>query len=691
MKNKLIWGLAALFFLVVSCKNTKKKETKVTEATQDTSTFDVKVDRFADIQVLRYQVPGFENLSAKQKELVYYLSQASLCGRDIIYASNYKHNIQIRRTLEQIYENYEGEKSGKDWDNFVVYLKRIWFSNGIHHHYSEKKIMPEFSADYFLTLMNNSPKATWPLVGNETKESLYAKLKTILFDPKVDAKKVVKEKGFDGIVSSANNYYGDGISETEAIAHYKNQMKKDEKEPIEYGLNSRLVKENGKLIDLTYKSGGLYGAAMDKMIYWLEKAKGVAENDQQAKHIGMLIEYFRTGDLSVWDKTNLEWVKSTEGDIDFILGFIEVYGDAIGYKGAFEGVVQIKDFEASKRMQTMSENAQWFEDNSPIMKEHKKPNVVGVSYKVVNVAMESGDAAPSTPIGINLPNSNWIRATHGSKSVSLGNIVQAYEDAAGSGSVDEFYLDEAVRERVKKYSKLGGKLHTAMHEVIGHASGRINDGIGTPKETLKNYSNTLEEARADLVGLYYIYDQKLVDLGLMESLDVGKAQYDGYITNGLMLQLRRLEAGENVEEDHMRNRQLVAKWCMEKGAAENVIEKKVVNGKTYFVINDYAKLKVLFGDLLREIQRIKSEGDFAAAEKLVEGYGIKADQELMKEVKQRYEQFNIAPYSGFVQPTLTPVMNGDAFKDLKVSHSQNFIEQMLYYSKNYSFLGNDGN
>lgn len=689
MTNKIVLFIALAVGLA-SCKS-DTTNTEVAESTSDSTAFEVKVDRFADLQVLRYQVPGFDKLSVKQKELVYYLSQAALSGRDIIYASNFKHNIQIRRTLEEVYQNYNGDKTTEDWKNFEIYLKRIWFSNGIHHHYSEKKIIPAFSDSYFDELVANSPDASWPTIEGEDGEAMIAKLKPFMFDDTMAPKKVVKDKGFDKIQASANNYYGDGITEDEAIAHYKSQMIEGNKQPIENGLNSRLVKVDGVLTDLTYKVGGLYSGALEKMVYWLEKAHTVAENDEQAAHLKLLIEYFQTGDLNTWDRTNLAWINSTEGDIDFILGFIEVYGDAIGYKGAFEGVIEIKDFQASEQMQIMSQNAQWFEDNSPIMDEHKKANVVGVSYKVVNAVMESGDAAPATPIGVNLPNSNWIRANHGSKSVSLGNIVQAYSDASGSGSTEEFYLSKESQDRVKKHGKLAGKLHTAMHEVIGHASGQINEGIGTPKETLKNYSNTLEEARADLVALYYIYDQKLVDLGLMESLDVGKSEYDSYIMNGMMLQLRRLEPGDNVEEDHMRNRQLIASWCYEKGADDNVIEKVVEGGKTYFVVNDYEKLRTLFGDLLREIQRLKSEGDFAAAEKLVEGYGIVADQDIMKEVKARYEQFNLAPYSGFVQPTLTPVMNGETFEDLKVTHTEGYVEQMLNLSKNYSFLGNDGN
>jgi dipeptidyl-peptidase-3 len=657
-----------------------------TNTTQSANEEEKDPNRFADLRILTYDASGIEKLTTKQKELVYYLSQAALSGREIIYAQNYKHNIQIKRTLEEIYQKYTGEKSGENWNAFEVYLKRIWFANGIHHHYAEKKFDPGFDEVYFDELVANTPDANWPLLEGETAEQMLDKLKPVLFDPTVDAKKVAKDKGIDKVAVSANNYYGEGVTEEEAIAHYKAMAKEGDETPVEYGLNSRLVKQNGELVDLVYKSGGLYGGAIDKMIYWLEKAKGVAENEAQAEHIAMLIEYFRTGDLKQWDATNIKWVNSTEGDIDFILGFIEVYGDAIGYKGSFEGVIQMNDMEASERMAVMSENAQWFEDNSPIMDEHKKENVVGVSYRVINAAMEAGDAAPSTPIGINLPNSNWIRSTHGSKSISLGNIVEAYNNAGGSSSVEEFYLTKEMQQRRIDHAKLAAKLHTAMHEVIGHASGKINPGIGTPKETLKNYSNTLEEARADLVALYYVYDEKLVDLGLMPSLDVGKAEYDGYIANGMMLQLRRLEEGENIEEDHMRNRQLVASWAYEKGMDEKVIEKKVVDGKTYFVVNDYEKLRDLFGQLLREIQRIKSEGDYQAAEALVEGYGVKVDADLHKEVLARYESLNMAPYSGFVQPKLIAEFNDAGnFVDLKVAE-EGYVEQMLRFAKEYAFI-----
>lgn len=641
---------------------------------------------FADLKVLTYDASSINDLTVKQKELVYYLSQAALSGREIIYAQNYKHNILIKRTLEEIYANYKGDKMSGEWTLFDTYVKRFWFSNGIHHHYAEKKFVPEFPEEYLRQMLLETPNLNLPKEKGETDEQFLDRLIPIMFDANKDAKKVVKDKGVDKVALSANNYYGDDVTEAEAIAHYAKMGKAGEKTPIEYGLNSRLVKKKGKLVDLVYKSGGLYGEAMDQMIFWLTKAKGVAENDAQAKHIGMLISYFKTGDLKQWDATNINWVKSTEGDIDFILGFIEVYGDAIGYKGAFEGIIQVNDKEASKRMEVLSKNAQYFEDNSSIMQEHKKENVVGVSYRVINAAMEAGDAAPATPIGVNLPNSNWIRSTHGSKSISLGNIVEAYNSAGGSSSLDEFYLDQAVKDRITEHGKLSSKMHTAMHEVIGHASGKINEGIGTPKETLKNYSNTLEEARADLVALYYIYDQKLVELGLMPSLEVGMAEFDSYIANGMMLQLRRLDLGENIEEDHMRNRQLNASWAYEKGLKDNVIEKKVVDGKTYFVVNDYAKLRVIFGELLKEIQRIKSEGDYAAAEALVEGYGVKVDPALHKEVLKRYESLKLAPYSGFVQPKLVPEFDAKGnFKDLKVE-KEGYAEQMIRFGKEYKFI-----
>lgn len=680
MKNTVL--LILLTSVLFSCNN--KSNQVQNEGDKVVSTQDS--NRFADLRILTYDASGINDLTVKQKELVYYLSQAALSGREITYAQNYKHNIQIKRVLEAIYTTYNGDRNVESWKNFEVYLKRFWFSNGIHHHYAEKKFIPDFSREYFSTLIEGSLISDSLTLENETKDQMVSKLLPVIFDPLVDSKKVIKDKGVDKVALSANNYYGEGVTEAEAIAHYGIMGVSGEETPIEYGLNSRLVKQDGQLVDLVYKSGGLYGGAIDQIIFWLEKAKNVAENDAQASHVGMLIDYFKTGDLKQWDATNINWLRSTEGDIDFILGFIEVYGDAIGYKGAYEAVIQMNDKEASERMAVLSENAQYFEDNSSIMEEHKKENVVGVSYRVINAAMEAGDAAPATPIGINLPNSNWIRSTHGSKSISLGNIVEAYNSSGGSSSLNEFYFDEKVRARIKDHGKLSSKMHTAMHEVIGHASGKINDGVGTPKETLKNYSNTLEEARADLVALYYIYDQKLVDLGLMPSLDVGMAEYDSYIANGMMLQLRRLEEGENIEEDHMRNRQLNASWAYEKGLDDQVIEKKIIDNKTYFVVNDYAKLRIIFGDLLREIQRIKSEGDYEAAEALVEGYGVKVDPAIHKEVKSRYESLNLAPYSGFVQPKLEPKFDDEGnFINLRVSE-EGYVEQMLRFGKKYAFV-----
>lgn len=683
MKKNIVF--ISLFILISAFTNAQIIE-KIPEKDQSEEGNDP--NRFADLQILAYDASSINELTVKQKELVYYLSQAALSGREIIYAQNYKHNILIKRVLEEVYEKYTGGRIGSEWNELEIYIKRFWFSNGVHHHYAEKKFVPNVSPKYLANILMNTPNLDLPIEEGETKMEFIKRVVTLIYDETSDTKKVVKDKGVDKVLESANNYYGEGVTEAEAIAHYAEMGEKGEAQPIEYGLNSRLVKnKRGKLTDLVYKVDGLYGKALNEVIFWLKKAQKVAENTTQAEHIGLLIEYFETGDLAKWDETNIKWVNSTEGDIDFILGFIEVYGDAIGYKGAYESVIQVNDKEASKRMAVLSKNAQYFEDKSPIMDEHKKENVVGVSYRVINAAMEAGDAAPATPIGINLPNSNWIRSTHGSKSISLGNIVEAYNSAGGSSSLDEFYLNAEVKARIKKYGKLSSKMHTAMHEVIGHASGKINDGIGTPKETLKNYSNTLEEARADLVALYYIYDSKLVKLGLMPSLDVGKAEYDSYIANGMMLQLRRLDKGENIEEDHMRNRQLNASWAYEKGLKDNVIEKKVVNGKTYFVVNDYDKLRKLFGELLREIQRIKSEGDYVTAEALVEEYGVKVDAALHKEVLARYESLELAPYSGFVQPKLVPVMDAEGnFVNLKVEKEE-YAEQMMRFAKKYAFVG----
>jgi dipeptidyl-peptidase-3 len=508
-----------------------------------------------------------------------------------------------------------------------------------------------------------------------------------IFDPEFDAKKVNLDPDKGLVQGSAVNFYSPNMTEADVDAYYAKKIDKSDDTPISYGLNSKLVKmDDGTIVEEVYKVGGLYGPAIEKVAYWLEKAQGVAENQKQADALGLLIEYFKTGDLKKWDEYNIAWVEATEGDIDYIQGFVEVYNDPKGYTGSYESIVEIKDFDASERMKVLMDNVQWFEDNSSIMDEHKKENVVGVTYKVVNVAGEAGDASPSTPIGVNLPNANWIRANHGSKSVSLGNIVNAYANASGEGFSEEFIRTDELRNRSKEHGALASKLHTALHEVVGHASGKLNPGVGTPKETLKSYASTLEEGRADLVALYFLLDPKMVELGLMPSLEVGKSEYDSYIRNGMMLQLRRIEPGENIEEAHMRNRQLVASWAYEKGMADNVIEKKVVDGKTYFEVNDYEKLRTIFGELLKEIQRIKSEGDYEAGRALVENYGVQVDQELHAEVLKRAEKLNSAPYGGFINPRLVPVMEGTKVVDVKVEYPADFLEQMMEYGENYSFL-----
>ena len=662
--------LSLLFLMTVLLFSACKKD-----AVKSEKEFAYFSEQFADIKILRYKVPGFENLSLKQKELVYYLTQAGLAGRDIMYDQNYRFNLTIRRALEYIYQNYEGDKTTEDWKNLEIYLKRIWFSNGIHHHYSNDKFKPGFSADYLTKLLK------------ETNTKLEGEAFEVVFNDK-DAKKVNLDASKDLVLGSAINFYGPNVTEADVDKYYKTLKSPNPLQPLSFGLNSQLLIEDGKVVEKVWKSGGLYGQSIDKIIFWLQKAKDVAENDQQAKAFDLLIKFYQTGDLKIWDDYNVAWADTKEGDIDYINGFIEVYNDPKGYRGSFESTVQIKDFEMSKKMDVLATNAQWFEDNSPIMDAHKKKNVVGVSYKTVNVAGEAGDASPSTPIGINLPNADWIRAAHGSKSVSLGNIIDAYNNAGSTGRLEEFAFSKDEVALEKQYGELSSKLHTALHEVIGHASGQINSGIGTPSETLKNYASTLEEARADLVGLYYLPDQKLVEFGLTtDAAAIGKVAYDGYIRNGLMTQLIRLNLGDNIEEAHMRNRQLVAAWVFEKGKSNNLIEKVSKNDKTYFKINDYNALRELFGELLKEIQRIKSEGDFKAAQALVETYGVKVDQALHKEVLERNKKFRSAPYGGFINPVLVPSIDAEGkILDIKVTYPDNFAKQMLEYAELYSTL-----
>lgn len=656
------------------------------QSEQPKEEFKYQTEQFADLRIQRYQVPGFDTLSLQRKKLAYYLYQAALSGRDIIWDQHYKHNLYIRRTLEAIVKNYKGDRTTDDFQKFMVYTKRVWFSNGIHHHYSSIKIMPGFSSTYFAELVKNSPGGDFPLQKGETLDDLIRKLTPILFDPTVDAKRVNLDPNVDMIATSANNFY-EGVTQREVEKYYKRIINPGDPHPISYGLNSKMMKKDGKIVERVWKVGGMYSPAIEKIVYWLEKASQVAENDKQKKALDLLIKYYKTGDLKVFDEYNIAWVQDTNSLIDVVNGFIEVYGDPLGYRGSFESVVSVKDMEATRRIATISNNAQWFEDHSPIMDAHKKKNVKGVSAKVITVVVESGDASPSTPIGINLPNSNWIRAEYGSKSVSLGNIIHSYNKVSeGSGMLEEFWYSQKDIELAKKYGTIANDLHTDMHEVIGHASGKLEPGVGTPKETLKNYASTLEEARADLVALYYILDPKLVEIGVMPTTDVGKVAYLRYILNGLMLQLRRLQPGENLEEAHMRNRQLIAKWAYEMGKPDNVIEEVHKDGKTYFVINDYQKLRVLFGRLLREIQRIKSQGDYDAAQKLVETYGVKVDPKLHEEVLKRFEKLNIAPYGGFINPRLVPVMKGDQIVDVKVEYPDDFTEQMLEYARDYSFL-----
>ncbi|WP_157207825.1 dipeptidyl-peptidase 3 family protein [Mariniflexile maritimum] len=674
MNLKKVLSMMLLGFLLFSCgndkSNTKQDDVKVEEAP-----FNYNVEQFADVKILRYQIPGWDNLTLKEKKLVYYLTQAGLSGRDIIWDQNYKHNLKIRKALEQVYTNFKGDKTTSNWAAFETYLKRVWFSNGIHHHYSNDKIKPDFSADYLKQLLA------------ETNTVLEGEAFDVIFND-VDSKKVNQAKGVDNVALSAVNFYGEGVTNKDVETFYASMKSPDPNKPLSFGLNSQLVKENGKLKERVYKSGGLYGAAIDEVIKWLELAKGVAENEAQANALGLLISYYKTGDLQTWDDYNVAWTAATEGNIDYINSFIEVYNDPLGYRGSYETIVQIKDFEMSKKMAVVSDNAQWFEDHSPLMDAHKKKNVVGVSYKTVNVAGEAGDASPSTPIGVNLPNANWIRAAVGSKSVSLGNIVEAYNNAGSADRLKEFVNDPEELELDEAYGQTADKLHTALHEVIGHASGQLNPGVGETKETLKNYASTLEEGRADLVALYYLYDPKLKELGLVDDWEkTGKAAYNAYIRNGLLTQLIRLNLGDEVEEAHMRNRQWVSAWVFEKGKADNVIEKITRNGKTYYNINDYAKLRTLFGELLRETQRIKSEGDYKAVQALVEGYGVKVDQKLHAEVLERNKQFTSAPYSGFVNPVLEAKTNdaGDII-EVNVIQPETFAGQMLDYGKKYNFL-----
>lgn len=655
------------------------------KTTAEAEKFDYTVEQFADLQILRYRVPGFEDLSLKQKELVYYLTEAALQGRDILFDQNGKYNLTIRRMLEAVYTGYKGDKNTPDFKAMEVYLKRVWFSNGIHHHYGSEKFVPGFTPEFFRQAVQSVDAATLPLAEGQTVEQLCEEVFPVIFDPTVMPKRVNQAAGEDLVLTSACNYY-DGVTQQEAEDFYNALKNPQDETPVSYGLNSRLVKEDGKIQEKVWKVGGLYGQALEKIVYWLKKAEGVAETPEQKAVIAKLMEFYETGDLKTFDEYAILWVKDLNSRIDFVNGFTESYGDPLGMKASWESLVNFKDLEATQRTELISGNAQWFEDHSPVDGQFKKEKVKGVSAKVITAAILAGDLYPATAIGINLPNANWIRSHHGSKSVTIGNITDAYNKAAhGNGFNEEFVYSDAELQLIDKYADVTDELHTDLHECLGHGSGKLLPGVDP--DALKAYGSTIEEARADLFGLYYVADPKLVELGLTPSADAYKAQYYTYLMNGLMTQLVRIEPGNNVEEAHMRNRQLIARWVYEKGPAEKVVELVKKDGKTYVVINDYEKVRDLFGRLLAEIQRIKSTGDYAGAHDLVEAYAVKVDPALHAEVLERYKKLNLAPYKGFVNPKYEVVTDADGtITDVTVTYDEGYAEQMLRYSKDYSTL-----
>ena len=676
MKKQLI--ACAAFALLTACSGSKT-------TTAEADKFDYTVEQFADLQILRYRVPGFENLSLQQKELVYYLTEAALQGRDILFDQNGKYNLRIRRTLEAVYTGYKGDKNTPDFKAMEVYLKRVWFSNGIHHHYGSEKFVPGFAPEFFKEAVLSVDTSTLPLAEGQTAEQLCDELFPVIFDPAVMPKRVNQAAREDLVLTSACNYY-DGVTQKEAEDFYNAMKDPKDETPVSYGLNSRLVKENGKIQEKIWKVGGLYGQAIDKIVYWLKKAEGVAENPEQKAVIAELIKFYETGDLKTFDEYAILWVKDLNSLVDFVNGFTESYGDPLGMKASWESLVNFKDMEATHRTEIISGNAQWFEDHSPVDKLFKKDEVKGVSAKVITAAILAGDLYPATAIGINLPNSNWIRSHHGSKSVTIGNITDAYNKAAhGNGFNEEFVYSDTELQLIDKYADLTGELHTDLHECLGHGSGKLLPGVDP--DALKAYGSTIEEARADLFGLYYVADPKLVELGLTPNADAYKAEYYTYLMNGLMTQLVRIEPGNDVEEAHMRNRQLIARWVFEKGAADKVVELVRRDGKTYVVVNDYGKLRTLFGELLSEIQRIKSTGDYQGAHDLVENYAVKVDPALHAEVLERYKKLNLAPYKGFVNPKYEAVVDAAGkITDVKVTYDEGYAEQMVRYSKDYSNL-----
>lgn len=646
---------------------------------------EVFAEKFADLKILRYAVPGFENLDLKRKLYIYYLSQAALCGRDILWDQNNRYNLSIRSVLETIWKTFKGDHYSPEFKLFEIYLKRVWFSNGIHHHYSTEKLSAGFSANYFDELVSYSDWSGFSIPSGTSFPMFISEIRDVIFNPEKESKRVNLEADKDLIATSANNYY-QGVSQLEAEDFYKQLKTASGTEPVSYGLNSMLIKEKGQLSDQVWKSDGKYGKAIEKIIFWLNQAVEWTENELQKKYIGNLIQYYQTGDLALFDQYSIDWVKEQEGEVDFVNGFIEVYGDPLGIKGSWESIVNFKDQEATKRATILSENAQWFEDHSPVDPEFKKTKVKGVSAKVINVAMLGGDCYPATPIGINLPNAEWIREQYGSKSVTIENITQAYFlDSINSGMLEEFAGSSEEIERAKQYGYLAGNLHTDLHECLGHGSGKVREGVST--DNLKNYYSTIEETRADLFALYYMMDEQMIKLGLIPLIEAAKAEYDAYLRNGLITQLTRIEPGKDIEESHMRNRQLIARWAYEAGKAQKVIEFVPIDGKTFVKINDYQLLRVLFGQLLKEIQRIKSEGDFEAASNLVETFGVKVDRQLHDEVLERFKKLDLAPYAGFINPVYdlktwpcgTP-------NDVTIRFDEDYTSQMLRYSRDYGFL-----
>ena len=675
---KLFILVTMMMSVLSSCKNSDKTDAGKNE------NFSYLVDRFADIRVLKYNLPGFDSLTVKQKEFIYYLSEATLSGRDILWDQNFKYNLRIRKTIEAIIDNYKGDKESNDYKEFIIYAKRVFFANGIHHHYSRDKFHPGFSETWFREQVKQVESSKLPLGKGVAPDQLISVLVPVIFNENLYPRKVEQKADIDIIKASATNFYS-GVTQKEVEDYYNGKLNPNDSMPVSLGLNSQVVKKDGKVTEIVYKSGGLFGEVIDKIIYWLGKAKAVAENENQAQEIGLLIKYYQTGDLKDWDNYNVAWARNSESSVDYINGFIENYEDPLGMKATWEGIVDYTDVEATRRTKIITSNAQWFEDNSPIDPKYRKEKVTGITARVINIAMLGGDCYPVSPLGINLPNADWIRKDVGSKSVSLANITNAFDiTSQGNGFLEEFATDAEEIERVKKYESGADALHTDLHECVGHASGKLAEG--TDPNALKNYSSALEEARADLFALFFMMDKKIVELGLLPSVDAAKASYDTYLRNGLLTQLVRIKPGKEIEEAHMRCRALISKWVYEKGKKDNSVKFIKENGKTYLKITDYQKVRSLFGELLKEIQRIKSEGDFEAGKNLVENFGVKVDRDIHSEILERYEKLNLAPYTGFVNPVLVPVTENGIIKNIKVEYVNDYFGQMMEYGKKYSYL-----